>query len=144
MSANFESILSTPADNFKAPQPLPPGVYVGSIVKPAEERPVEMKSGETTSVVDVFFRVTAPHSGINEEALAEMGGVPSEGKSVRGSYFPNRMHHLIGGLVHALSIDKRGKCAGEVISDAIGQPLAVQIKLTKDGEYNEVESIAAV
>ena len=78
---NFETILDQTVDEIKEPKPLPPGTYSGELQSAALDK--SAKKG--TPLIRFIIRLDAATEDVNEEALAEAGGlVGSRGpKTVR-------------------------------------------------------------
>ena len=141
--ANFVDILDKPAEEIKAPPPLPVGTYVCVI-----DGPHEFKEQQNFKICEFKLKILQAMGDVDAQALSEAGGV---GRSLRHGIFLNDREgnttewSLLNFLEAHLGIDKSGKTLRVMLSEAPGRQVLATIKhaLTKDSNPRVIANIAS-
>lgn len=126
MSA-FSEVLNKRAKDIEPPKALPPGTYLGIVDGPF----VEVKSQEKqTPGAQFTFRLLQPINVPDSDALATAGGCAN--KTVRHTFYvtENSEHFLKAFLTDHLGIEEGDKTIAELLSEAPGKQVAVQLRNT--------------
>lgn len=140
-SVDFRELLSKPAEDIKAPVPLPQGTYRGLIKGHALDESREKKTP--------FIRLTItnldPQADVDQDDLA---GVDLSKKEVRKDfYLTEDSLYRFKEFIESCSIPVAGRTLGEMISELVNQEVMVELihkmdksDLTKP-PYIEVKTI---
>jgi hypothetical protein len=140
--ASFEEILKRPASEFRAPEPLPVGVYHCMIDGPPEVA----ESKNQNKYFRFKFKILAPFRGVDAQKAAEMQVV---GKTVTCDYYvtDNATFRLSEMLVDHLGLEETTPI-DQLVAQAPGQQILVELKheASQDGKrvFHRVHSTAHV
>jgi len=143
--ATMEDILDRQITDFEAPKPLPPGEYTFVV----DGQPRQDKSTkQQTPFVEYACRPIAAMDTVDEEALAEAGGL--EKKRLRLTFYltDDAAYRLRNFLQNTLELDVEGMSIGQAIGEAAGCQFVGTVRHTtsKDGErtFAEITDTAPV
>ena len=132
MSANFVDILDKPAEEIKAPPPLPTGTY-GCVI----DGPHEFIERKNFKICEFKLKFIQAMTDVDAQSLSEAGGV---GRTLRHSIFLNDKEgnttewSLLNFLESHLGIDKSGKTLRVMLSEAPGRQLLATVKHALNGD----------
>lgn len=130
MQESFASILSKPSNEVERPKPLPIGTYTCVVHGlPSYDK----SSKKQTPYVEFNLNIIAAGDDVDQEALAEMGGI--EGKSLRATYYltDTALWRLKEFLEHC-NLDVEG---GATLQALIDQTAGCQVLATVKHESSE-------
>lgn len=79
---NFSNILDTPSNEVERPKPMPQGTYLGVIFGlPRQDK----SSKKQTEFVEFTYRFMEAGEDVDEEALADVGGLAE--KTIKDTYY---------------------------------------------------------
>jgi hypothetical protein len=139
MSDDFSNILHQPMSSLEKPKPLPAGIYAGvysgyKFDKTAKDEP--------TPFVQLQFLVLAPVE-VDEEALAQAGGMPEKGLNVRKDfYLTDKAAFRLREALEALGADSTSTTAGEALEALKGGPALLLLK--QESKRGEPETIYTI
>lgn len=141
---NFGSILDRQSSEVEKPKPLPSGTYI-CVVQGLPK--FDKSSKKQTEFVEFTLKPLQAQDDVDEEALAEMGGIANQ--TIRATYYltENSLWRLKKFLVD-LQIEEEDKSLRQMINDAPGRQVAAWIKheASDDGEsvFAKLGNTAAV
>jgi len=124
--ANFTDILNKPAESIEKPKPRPPGTYLCIV-----NGPHKMKEVNDKPVVSISFKTMQAQDDVDQALLAESGGV---GNTVVQDYFlqtndgNDNSWGLLQFLENHLGIEKAGKTLSQMLAEAPGKQVLVNLK----------------
>ncbi len=128
----FESILDTPAADVERPKPLPAGTY-DVVVKGLYEQ--GESSQKKTPFVRFTYSITAAGEDVDEDELAEMGGIAD--KTIRDTYYttPDAMFRLTD-VLENMGIDLTDVTIRQALADTpnCGLRIVVGHRASEDGQ----------
>lgn len=129
---NFESILDMPAADVERPKPLPAGTY-DVIVKGLFE--TGESAQKKTPFVRFTYAITAAGEDVDEDELAEIGGIAD--KTIKDTYYttPEALFRLTDTL-EAMGIDLGDKTVRQALDDTPNASLRIVVghRASQDGE----------
>lgn len=130
---NFESILDMPAADVERPKPLPAGTY-DCIVKGLFE--TGESAQKKTPFVRFTYAITAAGEDVDEDELAEIGGIAD--KTIKDTYYttPEALFRLTDTL-DAMGIEMDdGKTVRQALSETPNASLRIVVghRASPDGE----------
>lgn len=143
--ANFSDVLDKPSAEIERPVPLPAGQYICAIVGlPRHDK----SSKKQTPFVEFTARVLQAGDDVDQEALAEMGGLAE--KTIKLTYYltENSVYRLKEFLFDDLGLEDDGGSLRPKLEQTAGCQFMATIKHTSsdDGKsiYANVASTAPV
>src|SRR5882762_7394204 len=124
--ANFTDILNKPAESIEKPKPRPPGTYLSIVNGPHKQKEVNDKP-----VISVSFKTMQAQEDVDQTLLAEAGGV---GNTVTQDFFlttndgNDNSWGLLQFLENHLGIEKAGKSLAQMLAEAPGKQVLVNLK----------------
>lgn len=137
---DFASLVNVQAETIERPKPLPAGSYTALI----EKQEFGTTSEKQTPYCRYLFKPTQAQDDVDATALAE---VNLSKISLRQDYWltPDAVYRLKEFLEKTLGIESTGKTIGEMIPQAVGQQVLINVKhsIDRKGEVRaEIASIA--
>lgn len=137
-ATDYTEILRQQVGTAKVPQPLPEGVYYGQIdgvPKPVDRK---MKDGSTVGVLQVKAQLFEAADGVDQDALAEAGGLVSEDgrrRSLAAEFWlvPDELYQLDAFLAGFGHTADSGVSYIEALQALSGQAVALTVT---QREYN--------
>lgn len=127
----FESILDTPADEVERPVPMPTGTY-DCVVQGLYEEGKSTKKG--TPFVKFTYKFVAAGEDVDEEELAEMGGIAD--KTIKDTYYttPDALYRLTDALEN-MGVDLEGKSVRQALSETPNADIRIVVghRSSEDG-----------
>jgi len=141
---NFGAILDTPSSEVERPKPLPVGSYV-CVVKGLPR--FDKSSKKQTEFVEFTLQPLTAGDDVDQDALEEMGGFSS--RTMRATFYitEDAIWRLKKFLAEDLEIDGEDRTLRQMIDDAPGKQVLVNIKhrASDDGGiFAEIASTAPV
>lgn len=128
---NFTDILDKPAEEIKAPPPIPTGTYLCVV-----DGPPEFKEQQNFKICEFKLKIIQAFADVDENAFREAGGA---GRQLRHGIFLNDRegnvtdYNLLRFLADHLGIDKIGKTLRVMLPESAGkQVLATVIHKPSD------------
>jgi len=148
---DFNALLDRPAEDFKAPVPLPVGGYIATLGQPKYEKTQGKDGKEGTPYVEFPVVFSEPLPDVDQEALAASLGeraITDVPQKVTYYLTENAMYRLTEFLRDHVGIEA-GIPVREQIQQAVGGQFVAVIDHTiskKDGKtvYANIASTAAV
>jgi len=141
---NFGAILDTPSSEVERPKPLPVGSYV-CVVKGLPR--FDKSSKKQTEFVEFTLQPLTAGDDVDQDALEEMGGFAN--RTMRATFYitEDAIWRLKKFLAEDLEIDGEDRTLRQMIDDAPGKQVLVNIKhrASDDGGiFAEIASTAPV
>jgi hypothetical protein len=141
---DFTSILGKKAVDVEKPKPKPTGTYLATISGMPKQKTIAVQ-GEDRAILSFSCKLTAPHSDVDEEALADpkIGEVSSWPPFNRDIWIdtPEGEFALRQFLTNTLGIEPGKMTLGQMAAQAPGRQLLVTLKHRPytDKNTNEAE-----
>ena len=134
-ATTFESILDTPADAVERPKPIPIGTYDAIVQGLYEEGKSSQKQ---TPFVQFAFAITGAGEDVDEDELAEVGGL--EGKVLKNNSTkfyttPDALWRLTEAM-EAMGVDLEGKTIRQSLAETPNCAVKILVihEASQDGE----------
>ncbi len=124
--ASFTDILNKPAESIEKPKQRPPGTYLCIVNGPHRQKEVNDKP-----VISLAYKTMQAQEDVNQEELAAAGGV---GNTVVQDFFlvtndgNDNSWGLLNTLENHLGIEKTGKSLAQMLAEAPGKQVLVNMK----------------
>jgi hypothetical protein len=122
---SFEEILARTSNEVERPKPYPVGTYLCMVDGPAQFGKVGQNQ---TDVIDFNLKINQPIEDVDQQAVADMGGVAGKRTRVRFFLTEAAIWRLDDFLINHLGIDDAGISTKERIAMAPGRPVLATIK----------------
>lgn len=134
---SFTDILNKPAEQIEKPKQRPPGTYLCVVNGPHKQKEVNDKP-----VVTLAYKAMQAQDDVDQEALAAAGGV---GNTFTQDFFlttndgNDNSWGLVNTLENHLGIDKTGKTLAQMLAEAPGKQVLVNVahEMYVDKKTNE-------